>query len=119
MQHRTLFLTAALLIALTRLPSAYSHELSTTGGYASAELPKSEHRPAANLRATFDQRSLYRECIYTAELAEKHMEEFVSNVNRGRFEPQELGQHTTEIRGAVDRMLQDHGTFIRSLNEQQ
>lgn len=47
------------------------------------------------------------------------MEEFVSNVNRGRFEPQELGQHTTEIRGAVDRMLQDHGTFIRSLNEQQ
>lgn len=120
MQNKALFIATALLIGLTQLPPAYSRELRTARAYATAESQTSEKQPAADLvRARFEQRSLYRECLLTADFAKKHMEEFVGNLNRGRWKQDEIQQHLREIRVAVDRMVEDHDIFIKSLNEQQ
>jgi hypothetical protein len=47
------------------------------------------------------------------------MDEFVGNVKRGTWKQEEIQLHLREIRVAVDRMVQDHDIFIKSLNEQQ
>lgn len=117
MQNRAPFLAAALLVGLTQLPPAYSRALRTA--HATAEFQISEQQPGADLTRRFEQRSLYRECLLTADFAQKHMDEFVGNVKRGAWKQDEIQLHLREIRVAVDRMVQDHDIFIKSLNEQQ
>ncbi len=120
MQNKTLFLTAALLIGLTQLPPAYSRELRTARAYATAESQTSEKQPVADLTtARLEQLTLYRQCLVTGDFAKQHMEEFVGNVKRGRWNQDQIQRHLREIRVALDRMVEDHDIFIRSLNGQQ
>ena len=119
MQNRTPFLAAALLIGLTQLPPTHAGELRTARAQATSGFQTSEQQSGSDLTGRFEQRSLYRECLLTADFAQKHMEEFVGNVKRGSWNQDEIQLRLREIRVAVDRMVQDHGTFIKSLNEQQ
>jgi hypothetical protein len=66
-----------------------------------------------------EQRSLFRECVYAAELGRKHLDELANVVRHSRPEAGKVSQHLTEVRGAVTEMLEDHHRFILDLTEEQ
>lgn len=66
-----------------------------------------------------EQRSLLRHCLYTAELAQKHVAELRSGVTDRRFKLNDFQRHLAEVREAVQSMLELHKRFIGNLSEEQ
>ena len=65
------------------------------------------------------QRSQLRECIYKADLARKHAEEFTRSATHSRLQLVEVQAHLKEVQLAVAMMLEDHSRFIANLTEKQ
>lgn len=87
-------------------------------GHQNTRIGQSPNISAKNTR-TMGQRSLFRECVYTAEVGRKHLDELTQAVRHSRPETDEVRQHLTEVRGAVTQMLEDHHRFILDLTEEQ
>jgi chromosome segregation ATPase len=66
-----------------------------------------------------EQRSLFRKCVYAAQLGRKHLDELANVVRHSHPETGNVRQHLTEVRGAVTEMLEDHHRFILDLTEDQ
>jgi chromosome segregation ATPase len=112
MNRNVLILTAILAIGATPFSLAYS-------GQESDRDPGSSVRQAAEPTRTMEQRSLFRECVYAAELGREHLDELANVVRHSRPEAGKVSQHLTEVRGAVTEMLEDHHRFILDLTEEQ
>jgi hypothetical protein len=117
MNKKMLVLIALLLVGGSRV-LAYSSQKGRPDGYLYAlpvQSPGQPVKPAPGM----EQRSLFRHCIYTAELARKHLDELVRTVTRSPTQANEVQQHLREVRNAVSSMLEDHHRFLGMLTEEQ
>lgn len=116
MNKRTMILATALAVAAI-VPVAYGRSQGT----------KDSSNPSATNQAhqlqtesiTVAQRSAFRHCLYTSDLARKHLKELAGAVRRRGSHPDEVRQHLEEVRVAVSAMLEDHHRFISNLTEDQ
>lgn len=114
MQRKMFFLAVVLLIGSSWFLSAYAV------GTAVAEQSEDYREPRSErARVSEEQRSLHGQCLSLAELARKRGRAFSASVRRGQFESDQVRQQLKNVSLIVEKMLQVHGRFLKSLTEEQ
>lgn len=114
MQRKKFFLAVVLLIGSSRFLLAYSVGMAVAEQSEDYREPRSERA-----RVSEEQRRLYGQCLSLAEVARKRGQAFLASVRRGHFESDEVRQHLKKVSLAVEKMLQVHDRFLKSLTEEQ
>ena len=116
MNRKTMILIELLIVVGSRV-SAYSGQKGTPDGYLYA-LPVQAPGLPATAGPGMEQRSLFRDCIYMAEHARKHLDELLRTATRSPTQ-NKVQWHLREVRNAVTSMLEDHRRFLYTLTEAQ
>lgn len=114
MQRKKFFLAVVLLIGSSRFLLAYAVGMAVAEQSEDYREPRSERA-----RVSEEQRRLYGQCLSLAEVARKRGQAFLASVRRGHFESDEVRQHLKKVSLAVEKMLQVHDRFLKSLTEEQ
>ena len=117
MNRKMLILTALLIVGGSRV-SAYSGQSGAPYGYLQA-LPVQSPGQPATAGSGMEQRSLFRDCIHTAEHARMHLDELLRSAARRPTQADKVQWHLREVRTAVTSMLEDHRRFLYMLTEEQ
>ncbi len=108
------------VLILAAVLSAHAAWANSSEGdrHSNSSLPPSQNQSPTRLTAT-EQRRLLHSCLDEAELARNRAAGLLRNATQGWVTRDELQQHFSEVRSAVDSMSEYHRRFLYTLTEEQ
>ena len=113
MQPKVLFLASFLMMCSNGFTLVHSIRTAIQVEEAAAD------RKPGQVKRSAEQPTLYRRCVYSAEVSREREQALSAILRRGHFNSYGVRQHIKETSAAVEEMLEVHGRFLDSLTEKQ